>query len=30
MRTRRIAWVESRTVEAIEHQGASPQSKNLG
>lgn len=30
MRTRRIAWVESRTVEAIEHEGASPQSKNLG
>jgi membrane protein len=30
MRTRRIAWVESRTVDAIEHEGASPQSKNLG
>ncbi len=30
MRTRRIAWVESRTVDAIERQGASPQSRNLG
>lgn len=30
VRTGRIAWVEKRTVDQIEHQGASPQSVKLG
>lgn len=30
IRTGRIAWVENRTVDLIEHQGASPQSMKLG
>ncbi len=30
MRTRRIAWVENRTVDIIERKGESPQSANIG